>query len=135
MCRGTFKRVNMGSDRHLILQSPTEPNAYLNIDQETLFAILMATASVHQKAMMAVEPLSLTRVKGLLDSIDQTRPPKSFQDAIMTQREDAQEWRLSARNIWPSTTQRIQACPASEGDEAYGHDNPVGVQNHKRHVR
>ncbi len=88
MCLGTFKRVKMGSDRHLILQSPTEPNAYLNIEQETFFANLMATTSVHQKAMMAVEPLSLTRAKGLPDYIDPTRPPKSFRYEM--QREDAQ---------------------------------------------
>jgi hypothetical protein len=62
---GTFKRVNIGSDSHLILQLPTKPNAYLNIDQATFFANLMATTSVHQKAMMAVEPLTLTRVNGL----------------------------------------------------------------------
>jgi hypothetical protein len=77
------------SDRRLILQPPTEPNAYLNIDQETFFANLMATTPVHEKAMMAVELLTLTRVKGLLDSIEPTRPPKSFRDAM--QRDDAQE--------------------------------------------
>jgi hypothetical protein len=40
---GAFKRVNMGLNRHLILQSPTEPNAHLKIDQETFFTKLLAT--------------------------------------------------------------------------------------------
>jgi hypothetical protein len=62
---GTFKRLSIGSDRHSILQSPTEQNAFLNIYQETFFTNLMATTTVHQKA-------------------------KSFRDAM--QREDAQEW-------------------------------------------
>ena len=42
---GTFKRASMGSDRHLILQSPTEPNALLSIYQETFFTNLMATTT------------------------------------------------------------------------------------------
>ena len=29
---GTFKKVDMGSDRHLILQSPSDPNAYLKVE-------------------------------------------------------------------------------------------------------
>ena len=42
---------------------------------------------------MAVAPLDsarLTRVKGLPDSIDSSKPPKNFRDAML--REDCQEW-------------------------------------------
>ena len=89
----TFKKVGMGSDRHLILQSPRDPNTYLKVDQETFFNNLLATTSVHKKAMMVVAPLDsarLTRVKGLPDSIDSSKPPKNFRDAML--REDCQEW-------------------------------------------
>ena len=53
----TFKKVNMGSDRLLILQAPIDPNAYLKIDQETCFKNLLSTATIHEKAMMAMAPL------------------------------------------------------------------------------
>ena len=41
---GTFKKVDMGSARHLILQSPSDPNTYLKVDQETFFTNLLALA-------------------------------------------------------------------------------------------
>jgi hypothetical protein len=41
----TFKKMNMSSDRHPILQSLIEPNAYLKIDQETFVKNLLATTS------------------------------------------------------------------------------------------
>jgi hypothetical protein len=67
------------------------------------FANLLATTSVHQKeAMMAMGPVgqgSQRRVKGLQDSIDPTRPPKSFSGAM--QQKDGQ--RHSTRNIWVSS--------------------------------
>ena len=68
----TFKRVSMGLNRHLIHQSPTEPNAmaFLSIDQKTLFGNLMATTPVHQRAMMAVGSPSPTKGKGLWETID-----------------------------------------------------------------
>jgi hypothetical protein len=107
MLLGTFKRVSMGSDRHLTLQSPTEPNAFLSIDQETFFANLMATTTVHQKAMTAVGPASLTKVKGLPDTIDPTRPPKSFRDAM--QREVERCGRCPLRGE-KSTGKTVTAC-------------------------
>jgi hypothetical protein len=82
---GKFKKVNMDLDRHVILHSPIESNAYLKIDQETFFKNLLATTSVYQKAMIAVGLLdqgSLTRIKGLPDSIYPTRHPKSFCKAM-----------------------------------------------------
>ena len=88
----TFKKVHMGSDRLLILQAPNDPAAYLKIDQETFFRNLLSTATIHEKARMASahDRGNLTRVKGLPDSIDPTKPPKNFRDAMM--REDCQEW-------------------------------------------
>ena len=89
----TFKKVNMGSERNLILQSPHDPNAYLKIDQDTFFRNLLATATEHEKARMAVGTLDCgiqTRIRGLPDSIDPTKPPKNFRDAML--REDSQEW-------------------------------------------
>ena len=61
---GTFKKVDMGSDHHLILQSPSDPNAYLKVDQEMFFKNLLATTSVHEKAMMVVAPLDSPGSKG-----------------------------------------------------------------------
>jgi hypothetical protein len=102
MRQGTFKRVNMGSDSgHLILQSPTEPNVFLNIDQEIFLANLMAVTYVH--TMMAVGPFNLTRVKGLLNSIYPTRPPKNFQDAMQLEDVRWNGQRHSTRNIWDSS--------------------------------
>ena len=89
----TFRKVNMGSDRHLILQAPNDPTAFLKIDQETFFKNLLSTATVHEKARTASappDPGTLTRVKGLPNSIDPTKPPKNFRDAML--REDCQEW-------------------------------------------
>ena len=78
----TFKKINMGSERHLILQSPHDPNAYRKkIDQDTFFRNLLATATEREKARLAVGPLDCgrqTRIKGLPDSIDPTKPPKNF---------------------------------------------------------
>jgi hypothetical protein len=119
---GTFKRVSMGSDRHLILQSPTEPTrtAFLSIDQETFFTNLMATTTVHQKAMMAMGPASLTKVKGLPDTIDPTRPPKSFRDAM--QREVAQEWAEALNKEYMGFEQRgvFKLVPIQKGMKLTG---------------
>jgi hypothetical protein len=90
---GTFKRVDMGSDSHLILQSSTDPNACLKIDQETFFKIVLATTTVHEKATVVVGPLDKgrqTKIKGLPDYIDASKPPKNFQDAMLWA--DCQEW-------------------------------------------
>ena len=79
----------MGSDRHLILQSPSDPNAYLKVDQEMCYKNILATTTVHEKAMMVVGPLDparLTRVRGLPDStisIDSSKQPKNFRDAML----------------------------------------------------
>jgi hypothetical protein len=73
----TFKKVDMGSGRQLILQSPTDSNAYLKIDQETFFKNLLATTTVHEKAMLVVGPLQ-TRIKGLPVS---ARPHRCFKTA------------------------------------------------------
>ena len=89
----TFTKVQMGSGRMLILRSPTDRNAFLTIDQETFFKNLLVNTTVHEKAMMAMGPCHnghQTRIKGLPDSIDPTKPPRSFREAMM--REDAPEW-------------------------------------------
>jgi hypothetical protein len=82
----------MGSERHLILQSPHDPNTYIKIDQETFFKNLLTTTTEHEKARLAVGSLNRgnqTRIKGLPDSIDPTKPPENFLDAML--REDSQE--------------------------------------------
>ena len=89
----TFKKMHMGSGRILILRSPTDQNAFLKIDQETFFKNLMANTTVHEKARLAVGPFHngfQTRIKGLPDSIDTTKPPRSYREAMT--REDAREW-------------------------------------------
>ena len=89
----TFNKVNMGLDRLLILQAPNDPNSCLKIDQETFFRNLLSTATIHEIARMASAPPdrgNLTRVKGLQDSIESTKQPKIFSDAMM--REACQEW-------------------------------------------
>ncbi len=78
----------MGSDRHLILQSPTDSNAYLKIDQETYFKNLLAATTVHEKAMLVVTVGSLdqgrqTRIKGLTDYIAASKQPKKFRVSEM----------------------------------------------------
>jgi hypothetical protein len=42
---------------------------------------LLASTTVHEKAMLVVGPLQ-TRIKGLPDHIDASRPPKNFRDAM-----------------------------------------------------
>ncbi len=48
----------------MILQYPTDSNAYLKIDQE---AFLLATTTVHEKAMLVVDPLDQGGKPGLKD--------------------------------------------------------------------
>ncbi len=65
----------------------------MKIDRETYFKNLLETTSIHQKTRIAVttrEKGWSTKIKGLPDSIDPTRPPKSYLEAMM--REDAAEW-------------------------------------------
>ena len=120
---GTFKKVDMGSDRHLILQSPSDPNAYLKVDQETFFKNLLATTSVHEKALMVATPLdsaSLSKVKGLPDSIDSSRPPKNFRDAML--REDCQEWAEALNKEYMGFKQRgvFELVPLKKGIKLMG---------------
>jgi hypothetical protein len=66
-----------------------EENTSLKIDQVTYFKNLLETTSIHQKAQTAVtasENVWSTKINGLPDSIDQTRPSKSYRE------EDAAEW-------------------------------------------
>jgi hypothetical protein len=63
------------------------------IDQETFFKNLLTNETVYEKARMAVGPFPKgfqTRIKGLPDSIDTTKPPRSYREAMT--REDAREW-------------------------------------------
>ena len=80
----------------------------------------MATTTVHQKAMTAVGPASLTKVKGLPDTIDPTRPPKSFRDAM--QREDAQEWAEALNKEYMGFKQRgvFKLVPIQKGMKLMG---------------
>jgi hypothetical protein len=115
----TFKKVDMGSGRQLILQSPTDSNAYLKIDQETFFKNLLATTTVHEKAMLVVGPLQ-TRIKGLPDHIDASRPPKNFRDAM--QREDSQEWAEALDKEYMGFKQRgvFELVPLQKGTKLMG---------------
>ena len=115
--------MDIGSDRHLILQSPSDPNAYLKIDQETFFKNLLATTTVHEKAMMVVGPLGSakqTRVKGLPDSIDSSKQPKNFRNAML--REDCQEWAEALNKEYVGFKQRgvFELVPLKKGIKLMG---------------
>ena len=76
-----FTKVHMGSDKILILKSNVEENAFLRIGQEDYFKNLLATTNLncYEKARMVGVPREMlqdTKVKGLPDSIDLTKPPR-----------------------------------------------------------
>ena len=73
----------MGSDQNLVLQSPTEENTFLEIDQNTYFQNLLATTDLHQKEQMMVatgpdENTQSIRIKGRPNYIDPTRSPQEL---------------------------------------------------------
>ena len=88
-----WTKVHMGSDKNLVLRSPTEDNTFLRISRDAYFENLLETSSVREKARSVTaikDDMTRTKVKGLPDSIDPNRPPKNYRDA--TSREDAVEW-------------------------------------------
>ncbi len=78
--------MHMGLGRNLIVVGWYYHNAYLKIEQETFFKILLAITNVHQKVRMAVGPFD----NGYKTRMDPTRPSRSFREAM--HREGAQEW-------------------------------------------
>ena len=76
-----FTKVHMGSDKILILKSNVEENAFLWIGLEDYFKNLLATINCYDKAWMAGVPREMlqdTKVKGLPDYIDPTKPPRNY---------------------------------------------------------
>ena len=62
-------------------------------DQESFLKNLLATTTVHEKAMMVVGLLDLARlnrVMGLPDTIDSSKPPRNYRDAML--QKDCQKW-------------------------------------------
>jgi hypothetical protein len=88
-----YTKVHMGSVSDIILLSPVNENAYLRIDRAEYFKNLLATTSMHEKARMvssSPDEMPTTRVKGLPNSINPDKPPKSYKEAMS--REDSAEW-------------------------------------------
>ena len=88
-----YTKVHVGSGSDIILRSPVDENAYLKIDRSEYFKNLLATTSMHEKArMISASPCETpaTKVKGLPNSINPDKPPKSYKDAMS--REDSAEW-------------------------------------------
>jgi hypothetical protein len=88
-----FTKVHMGSDKILILKSNVEENTFLRIGREDYFKNLLATTNCYEKARMVGVPKEMlqdTKVKGLPDSIDPTKPPRNYRHAMSLP--DAQEW-------------------------------------------
>ncbi len=72
-------KVHMRSDI-LILKLNLEENAFLRIGREDYFKSLLATTNCYQKARMVCVPSEMlrdTKVKGLPDSIDPSKPPRN----------------------------------------------------------
>ena len=88
-----YTKVHMGSGSDIILRSPVNENAYLRIDRAEYFNNLLATTSMHEKARMvssSPDEMQTTKVKGLPNSINPDKPPKSYKEAMS--REDSAEW-------------------------------------------
>jgi hypothetical protein len=88
-----YTKVHMGSGTDMVLWSPVDENAYLKIDRDQYFKNLLSTTTMLEKARMASGPLCAapdSKMKGLPDYIDPTKPPKSYKDAMS--RPDAAEW-------------------------------------------
>jgi hypothetical protein len=70
-----------------------DENAYLKIDRSEYLKNLRTITSMHEKArMISASPCETpaTKVKGLPNSINPDKPPKSYKDAMS--REDSAEW-------------------------------------------
>jgi hypothetical protein len=88
-----YTKVHMGSGSDIILRSLVNENAYLKIDSAEYFKNFLATTSMHKKARMvssSLDELPTTKVKGLPNSINPDKPPKSYREAMS--REDSAEW-------------------------------------------
>ena len=73
--------------------------------------------------MMVARPLGSagqTRVKGLPDSIDPSKPPKNFRDAML--REDCQEWAEALNKEYMGFKQRgvFELVPLKKGIKLMG---------------
>jgi hypothetical protein len=88
-----FTKKHMGSDKILLLESNVEENVFLQIGLEDYFKNLLTTTNCCDRALMVgvqTEMLQDTKVKGLPDSIDPSKPPRNYRHAMSLP--DAQEW-------------------------------------------
>jgi hypothetical protein len=88
-----YTKVHMGSGSDIILWSLVNENAYLKINSAEYFKNLKATALMHEKARMvssSQDEMQTTKVKGLSNSINPVKPPKSYKETMS--REDSAEW-------------------------------------------
>ncbi len=84
-----------------------DENAYLKINRAEYFKNLLATSSMHEKARtISTSPgeTHSTKVKGLPNSIDPDKPPKSYKDAMS--REDSAEWAVEYNKEFMGLKQR-----------------------------
>jgi hypothetical protein len=97
-----FEKVHVGDGSEYILRSITKPDVYMKVSRESFFQSLLKknTDELLSKARALVARMEAeppwtsegksTRVKGLPSSIDPSKPPRSYRDAMT--REDWQEW-------------------------------------------
>ena len=97
-----FEKVHVGDGSEYILRSITKPDVYMKVSRESFFQSLLKKNSDELLskaralvARMEAEPPwtsegNPTRVKGLPSSINPSKPPRSYRDAMT--REDRQEW-------------------------------------------
>ncbi len=126
-----WTKVHMESDKNSILRSPTQENTFMKIDWHTFFKNMLVTTSIHQKARIAVatsENIRSTKIKELPDSIDPTRPPKSYREAMLG--EDATEFSGAFMKEYMDFKKRgvSEMVRITKGMK---HDNTDGVQDHQ----
>jgi hypothetical protein len=88
-----YTKVHMGSGSDIILRSPMNETAHLKIDRAEYFKNLLATTSMHEKSRMvsaSPDEMQTTKVKGLPNSINPDKPPKSYKEAMSC--EDIAGW-------------------------------------------
>jgi hypothetical protein len=90
----------MGSDKIVILKSNVEKNAFLLIGLEYFFKNLLATTICYEKAQMVLRAMVQdTKVKGLPDSIDPSKPQRNYQH-VMSIPTPRNGQRRTTRSTW-----------------------------------
>ena len=133
-----FTKVQMGSDKILILKSNVDKNVFLQIGLEDYFKNLLFTTNCYEKARMVGVPREMlqdTKVKGFPDSLDPTKPLRNSRHAMSLP--DAQEWAEAYDKEYMGIKQRgaFETVRMEKGMEIMGMTTRTEYKCNQRSIR